>query len=250
MTLHEYLQRMPEALPPWLDNFKNGDAFASPQFFAARIVYYPGAGTDGHPVKLFGSTHSAHSFVYADYGITQAALEGELGHASHRFRGYHTLARLGLVEHDLVPGGWVPHVDPGDVARDKYRFAAPAPFGFLEVLERDEGFDDGHGPRRLATLFLGADGIAAYDAIFCQPHSSSRPFAVVVQDHGFGGNYDRFGRGGLLERIASGCNALPRWLLAAENTHPWNGFLRIPEVDGHRGGMHHTLRFLHERYDR
>jgi len=241
---------MPEAVPSWLDDFTNGDAFGRQQFFASRIVYYPGAGTDGHPVKLFGSTHSAHSFVYADYGRTQTALAAELGHAAHRFRGYHTLARLDLAECDIVPGGWIPHVDPGDMAPDRYRFAAAPPFGFLEVLERDQEFDDGHGARRLAILFLGADAIAAYDALFCQQHNTSQPFAVVVQDHGFGGNYDRFWRGGLLEGTARRCDAVPRWLLVAENTDPWEGFVRVPEVDGDPGGVHATLRFLHERCDK
>jgi hypothetical protein len=54
-------------VPSWLDDFANGDAFERESFFASRIVYYPSSGTDGHPVKLFGSTHSAHSFVYAAY---------------------------------------------------------------------------------------------------------------------------------------------------------------------------------------
>ena len=40
------------------------------------------------------------------------------------------------------------------------RAVARTPFGFLEVLERDHEFDDNHGARRLAILFLGADGIA------------------------------------------------------------------------------------------
>ena len=131
--------------------------------------------------------------------------------------------------------------------RERYRFAAAPAFGFLEILERDPEFDDGHGARRLAILFLGADGIAAYNALFCQEGNVAVPFAVVVQDHGFGGNYDRFGRGGLLEGLAARCNVIPRWLLVAENTDPWEGFVRVPEVDGDRGGMHATLRFLYER---
>lgn len=248
MTLYEYLQALREDLPAWLDRWTDGDIFPREQFFGSRLVYYPGSGTDGHPVKVFGSTHSAHSFVYADYGVTQAALEEELGHPRHGFRGYHTSARLQLCERDLVPNGWTPHVHAAEVPQDRYRFGAvaAAPFGFLEVLERHRELDDNHGPRRLAILFLGADAIAAYDALFCQGRSHS-PFAVVLQDHGFGGNYDRFGRDSLLERIARDCDVSPRWLLVADNTEPWNGFERVPDVDGDPGGMHAHVRFLHRR---
>jgi hypothetical protein len=179
-------------------------------------------------------------------GITQADVEAELRHPTRRFRGYQTVARLHLVESDLVPGRWVPHVGPADLPPDRYRFAAP-PFGFLEVLEREPEFDDGHGARRLAVLFLGADGIATYDALFCQGYRRPQPFAVVVQDHGWGGNDDRFGRGSLLERLAIRHEAVPRWLLVAENSDPWDGFAPVPGVDGDPGGMHAHTRFLHER---
>jgi hypothetical protein len=243
MTLLSYLREKPEAIPSWLDQFANGERFRPEQFFASRVVYYPGSGTDGQPVKLFGSTHCAHTFVYADYGVTQARLQAELCHPTHRFLGYHTLARVELAEGDLAPGGWVPHIDSEDGKADRHRLA-----GFLNVLERDRELGDAHGARRLAILFLVADGIAAYDTLFCQSPNIPTPFVVVVQDHSFGGNYTRFGRGGLLERVARCCDVLPSSLLVAEHTRPWDGYSRVPDVDGDRGGMHNTLRFLYERF--
>ena len=249
MSLNEYLQRQPEEMPHWLDQFEDGAPFSRQQFFGSRVVYYPGSGTDGHPVQLFGSTHSAHSFVYADYGLRQADLEAELEHPRYGFCGYHTLARLQLQQTDLVPAGCIYHIRAEEIQPGMYGFATVinAPFGFLEILERDSDRDDNYGARRLAILFLGADGIATYDALFCQRHSTSAPFAVVLQDHGFGGNYDSFGRDSLLERIATRCNVIPRWLLVADNTEPWLGFERVNNVDGDSGGMHNNLRFLYER---
>jgi hypothetical protein len=249
MTLYQYLLGHPEELPEWLAQFNPGDPFPREQFFASRVVYYPGSGTDGHPVQLFGSTHCAHCFVYADYDVTQDALEKQLADPRLGFRGYHSLGRVQLSERDLVPNGWIAHVQLDEVPPDPYRFAAVAarPFGFLEVLERDQGRDDNHGARRIAILFLGADGIATYDALFCQGNGVPPPFTVVLQDHGFGGNYNRFGQGGLLERIARRCNVFPQWLLVAENTQAWGGYQRVPNVDGDHGGMHNAQRFLYER---
>lgn len=250
-TLYEYLHQQHEDLPSWLGRFNPGDPFPREQFFGSRVVYYPGSGTDGHPVKVFGSTHSAHCFVYADYGVTQTALERGLGDPRYGFRGYHRLARLQLRESDLIPQGWTAHVNPAEVPPNRHMFAtvAAAPFGFLEVLEREPELGDAHGASRLAILFLGADGVATYDALFCQRDSVSAPFALVLQDHGFGGNYDRFGSAGLLERISKRCEAVPQWLLVAEYTRQWDGFERVPNVDGDRGGMHSQLRFLHRRLD-
>jgi len=174
--------------------------------------------------------------VYADYGLTQDKLEQQLEDPRHGFRGYHTLARLQLSEHDLVSGRFNPHAT-----------AANSPFGFLEVLERDAGLDDNHGARRLAIVFLGADGIASYDALFCLEHSGAPPFAVLLQDHGMGGNYNLFGRDGLLCDIASRCNVLPEFLLVADNTDPWIGFSQIEGIKPDMGGMHAHKRYLLKR---
>jgi len=250
MILDEYLRGQREDCPAWLDQFQDGDAFSSEAFFGSRVVYYPGSGTDGHPVKLFGSTHSAHCFIYVDYGVTHANLEANLRHPRHSFLGYHRLVQLPLHESDLIPGGWAPRVhNTGEMRPIRFSEAAvvAASFGFLEVLERDNDLDDNHGARRLAILFITADAIAAYEALFCNHERISQPFTLVLQDHGFGGNYDRFGSGGLLERIARSCDVVPQWLLIAEKTRPWNQFERVPNVDGDRGGMHDNLRFLHRR---
>ncbi|MBI3147470.1 MAG: hypothetical protein HYZ17_03035 [Betaproteobacteria bacterium] len=247
MTPSEYLREKREAMPDWLAQFTNGNAFPRQAFLSSRIVYYPGSGTDGHPVKLFGSAHAAHCFVYVDYGRTQAELEKTLEHPEHGFLGYHRLARVPLRESDLVPNGWRSHLAPDELniaSALNFASVADAPFGFLEVLERNPDLAEEHGAKRLAILFLGADGIASYDALFCQGHEQRPPFAVVLVDHGFGGNYERFGRDGLLERIAQRCGVFPEFLLVAEYTQAWTGFERVPAVERDRGGMHNERRYL------
>ncbi len=247
MELHSYLLPFREKCPQWLEDFKLGDNFNRYQFFNSRLAYYPGHGRDGHPVKLFGSTHSAHCFVYADYYLDQPDVEHSLSNTNprfhRRFRGYHTFTRLNLNHNDLSPNGWKQHVKTDNQTSFGGRIS---PFAFLEILERDEVLDDQHGAQRLAILFLGADGIAAYDALFCQQDGTPPPFAALIQDHGFGGNYDKFGGDGLLERIALQCNVLPKFLLVASNTAPWGRYAKCLDVNGEAGGMNSNVRFLHE----
>lgn len=248
MELKHYLQRYREPCPDWLQNFKKGDTFNHQHFFGSRLVYYPGSGSDGHAVQLFGSTHSAHCFIYVDYQVKQSRIKADLKgtHDGYEgaFRGYHPLARLQLSESDLFPKGWGQHVHGLDHARFSDDFK---PYAFLEILERDDNYGDEHGAHRLAILFLGADGIASYDALFCQNNGAPPPFAVLIQDHGFGGNYDKFGQGGLLERIAITCNVYPQLLLVAEGSGPWRDFEKLPELSASIGGASQNLRFLHAR---
>jgi hypothetical protein len=243
MSPYDFLRADPEPTPKWLVAFNSGDRFDRSAFFGSRVVYYPGAGTDGHPVKLFGSTHHAHCFVHADYAVSEEELNRILDEGPYNFKGYHTLERIRLQETDLVPHGWEPHFSGHD--SDMYRFAHVRPFGFLEILQRDPEMETTHGPERLAVMFLGADGIATYDALFCQPGSIQSPHALLLQDHGFGGNYNRFGSGGLMERIAMSTNIFPKLIMSASNTHIWHSYERIPDVDGDRGGLHNAMRFLY-----
>ena len=237
-----------EDMPNWLRNWTPSQPNAVRDFFASRVVYYPGSGTDGQPVQFFGSRHAAHCFVFADYGIPMAHLLQELGEGGHPFAGYNSLGRIELAERDLTPNGWTPHVNPRDMQQAPRApiFGVSQPYAFIQVLERHNDFDDVHGPKRLAILFLCADGIAAYDALFCQQRSMP-PFAVVLQDHGFGGNWTRFGRDGVLEGLASTTGSLPGFLLVATNTETWLGYSAIDGTVVGGGGMHGFNRQLWQR---
>lgn len=245
MQIKEFLSREREVCPGWLSNFKSSSGFNPQDFFGSRVVFYPGAGSDGHAVKLFGSSHSAHCFVYADYSTGKASVLAELDSSASgyrgRFAGYHGLARVELTQQQITPMQWIPHVSPANL-----EYPRITPYAFLEVLERDDDFGDDHGVHRLAILFLGADGFATYDALFCQGNGNRAPYAVMLQDHGFGGNYDSFGAGGLLERLARNTGVFPDWLLVADNTGAWEGFEQVPDIDCDHGGMHAHARCLYK----
>ena len=231
MQASQYLtQTNREAIPVWLENFKQGQKIEISDFFNSRTLFYPGSGHDGQPVELFGSSHAIHCFIYVDYGVSEAEIGDDLHSRNHSFRGYQTISRVKIQERNLTPKGWTPHVIPGEIRIPKFAHGFIAPFAFIEVLERVDGFDDLHGPKRIAILFLGADGIATYDALFCQS-TYKPPFALVIQDHGWGGNYDHFSKGGLLERLAIQGKALPKFLLVAQNSEPWDGYVKIQDID-------------------
>lgn len=247
MQIKEFLLQHREPCPDWLANFVPRNPFDLAPFFHSRVVFYPGYGSDGHAVKIFGSSHSAHCFVYADYGKTEASVKADLDNPeityNGHFNGYHSLARVKLTQQQLTPEGWTPHAGP-----ERFRAGSGiTPYGFLEVLERDPDLGDAHGAHRLAIIFLGADGHASYDALFCQDNETPAPFAVFVQDHGFGGNYSRFGRGGLLERIARCTDTLPSWLIVGDSFSAWEGYTRVPDVERDKGGMHSDLRILYQK---
>jgi hypothetical protein len=246
MKLYEYLSQHREPCPNWLVNINGKNGFDHQAFFSSRVVYYPGYGSDGQAVKLFGSSHSAHCFVYADSLTPKeqvlASLDNPEKNYNGSFRGYHSLARVDLTLDQIVPKGWIQHAKP-----PTSNFAKPhiQPFGFLEVLERNTELTDEYGAQRLAILFLGADGHATYDALFCQRNNRPAPYAVLLQDHGFGGNYSNFGAGGVMEQISQATNVLPAWLIVGPHTNAWKGYQQVDGVESDSGGMHGNKRSLY-----
>lgn len=148
-----------------------------------------------------------------------------LGDPEQGFRGYEILCWQRINEDAVRQGGWSPHVSEQEVSNSGLFVSDFAePFGLFVVLERKDDCGEDHGPWRLAILFIGADGFASYDALYCQEDGTPSPYLVVVQDHGSGGNFDRFGKGGLLERIARRCSVRPKYLLVGEFSKQWTGY--------------------------
>lgn len=239
-------------MPSWLADITpdTPTQFLVRAFFQSRVVYYPGSGFDGNMVRLFNSTHSAHCFIYCDYGESREKVVDALDGCQGRpFRGYTTLRRVELTPADLTPRGykpslpppwpkagsssWLPLIGHWLTVNDFPIRPRIRPFAFMEILERDPMLDDSHGANRLAILFLGADAYAAYDALFSPGNAGySPPFTVIIQDRGFGfggGNYDRFGEGGWLERVAMTYARHPAYLLVDTGSKPWAPYVKVPE---------------------
>ena len=244
-TIVDILQREPETQPDWLYAQKL-PRFDRNEFFRSRTVYYPGSGNDGQPVMLCALSRAAHAFVYVDQEVDWNTLSKRLTDPDQGFRGYALAHHEKVTEKDLRPGGWTPHIVKDEARGANYfRDAFTKPFAHFAVLDRQHG-DEEHGPRRLTILFVGGDGFASYDALYCQEDDTPPPFLAVIQDHRRGGNYDRFGQGGLLERIARRTGVLPEFLLTAECSKPWSGYAGTG-ADAELGGQGKHPRRLYRR---
>ena len=246
MTQREYLKKFHrEAMPLWLENYMKGEPLKlTDGFLSSRIVYYPGSGVDGHPVEVFGASHSAHCFVYADYMLELDEVRQSLRH--DWIRGYTILSERALGEGEVRAA--IPyrhqHVTADEIrsAQEAYRTSARAgedrhrvkPYAWFVIFSRKAGYDEDLGPKRLAMLFLGADAHATYDALFGNGNAPDL-FGFLLQDHGFGGNYSVFGSGGLSERIAERTGVKPVFILGADGrcgTSAWRGYELVPGIDG------------------
>jgi hypothetical protein len=243
-SLRDFLRGYREEIPSWLKSFgglKRSELFH--HFLGSRLVFYPGSGYDGGPVATFNSAHAAHCFVYVDYLISKAKAVAELESHVRGFHGYRSLARIDLTKNDLGSRDWVRHAR----REDGRPWVEPvSPFGLIEILEREQNFDDSHGAERFAILWMGCDGFAAFDALFCQNNHVPPPFCIVIQDHGFGGNYNKFGAGGLLERLAQRTNVFPEFLLVGDNTTPWENYCVCEKVGSAQMGQPRHQRSLYQ----
>jgi hypothetical protein len=84
--------------------------------------------------------------------------------------------------------------------------------------------------------------------LFCQAGNKLEPFAILLHDHGgFGGGYEPFGMGGLMEEIAMHAQIKPTYLLVDYNTKPWRDYTKLEDVACDYGGMHNMPRYLHKK---
>ncbi len=244
----EVLKAEAEPTPAWLMACGPEDPFPREEFFSSRVVYYPGSGDDGHSLKIFGGSHAAHCFVFADYMQGADVYKAQLldnGHRGHP-KGYQTKVVKDLTERTLAPRGWKPHLR----FDSNHPFAKTqpkgGPFALWSLLERMEGFTDEHGPQRLALLVIGGEAVATYDALFCQVGSVA-PYAVLLQDHGFGGNWTRFGGPDSPLFQLAAAHGLPEWTFIGDTsgTAPWPSYHVVSGPD--QGGMHNVPRRLYRR---
>lgn len=245
-SIKEYFKDATEQTPNWLKEYKKGDKPAFKEIFnGGRIVYYPGSGYDGQPIKTFNIAHYAHTFFYVDYLIDRENIINALTE-DHAFNGYKNIGIIEYQERDLSPRGWTPHYHPTPEEMEDMRYHhanSGDSYCLVFVFEREPNLDGEHGCDRFAVVTLKADGIATFDALFANNHKA--PDVLILQDHGFGCNYNYFGRGGALNQIADATNCYPLFTMVADNTDSWENYEKVPDVH-HALGSH--MRWLYKRF--
>lgn len=250
MEMVEYLkENYREPTPGWLKSYQKGQPLPLREFLHSRTVFYPAAGTDGHPVQVFGSSHSVHCFVFVDFATSDAEVRDEL-HGPYGFRGYSIIDERKISEKEMLSAA---PLNQSHLTIDEMSHAPSpgrdggllmkAPFALFVVLERLPEFGEEHGGDRLAMLFLCADGFATYDALFAN-HNATPPFAMLVEDYGMT-SWAGFCGGALGEKIAARPGVYPELLLTMGKA--WKDYERIEGVKYSRGGRAHAPRSLYKR---
>lgn len=239
-----YLSQYKEETPFWIENYTEGKNVSFIDIMSSRIGYYPGSGYDGMLMEIGNRSHTIHSFLYVDYLLTKHDLIEHLEKPNSVY-GYHSIGRIEWKEEDILPNGpqvmnlsKCPRMNP-------LAFQPEKPYCFTEILERDSDKDDYWGSKRFAITFLCADAIAAYHQLFFGEYKKA-PWLVLLQDHAFGCNYDKFGRGGLLDEIIKNSHIKPEYVLCADNTHIWDGYAKVEGIPSISGGMHQNSRSLYK----
>jgi hypothetical protein len=237
------LRAQRENLPRWLAQHEGGSVLApggADYFLASRTVFYPGAGEDGQAFGLFCRTHSAHCVIHADlmHSPRQIAELLSPGHR-HRPKGYRPVTLEELTSEETTR---LLQLDPGH----PYQREPELQGALWAILEREPGLKDAHGPERLAFLHIQAEAVWLFWNLWVRGDAAP-PYAVILQDHGFGGNWSQFGgRDSPLWQTAAASSNLPTWLLVGEDTDPWPGYERRSSPAA-PSGMHRNHRSLFRR---
>ena len=146
-------------------------------------LYYPASGFDGDPIRYLAG--NLFSFVYVDYGQGREDLDNTPG-----FRGYRVIAE----KTELVPRGYTYSFTPSPTDGDpsKYRGWMQEPFCSWIILERRPERPARHGPDRFSLLYLCADGVAAFQALYTSNSKFPACVAIIQPGTGFGGNWTDF----------------------------------------------------------
>ncbi|MEI6599913.1 MAG: hypothetical protein WCN21_05540 [Comamonadaceae bacterium] len=176
-------------VPDWLtkltpETIKNGP-FPLRELLIDSL-YYPSCGFDADPIKHFGG--NVLSFVYVDYGHTRDALMSAL-----RFSGYDLVGSRFVSEEELAPDGWRPlDLRPMDEDPLRYQAHIKTPFCLWAVFQRRSDRPITHGPMRFSLLYVCADGVATFLALYVTNLVAPKAIAVIQPGHAFGYNWTDF----------------------------------------------------------
>jgi hypothetical protein len=175
--------------PRWLTNLTPSAITNEPfplGLLLDNSLFYPSCGFDDDPIRHFGG--NIFSFVYCDYGHRFDEFMRALW-----FGGYNLLASRLVNENELPMRSWRPvglSRTDGDPLR--HRDHIKAPFCVWAVFERRLDRPITFGPDRFSLLFLCADGVAAFQALYVANAVTPKVVAIIQPGAAFGGNWTDF----------------------------------------------------------
>ena len=187
------LHQLPEiATPRWLTDLSSNTIINQPfplHELLLDSLYYPSSGFDGDPVRHLAG--NILSFIYVDYGHSRDEFMNALRDPG--FRGYDLFATRSVTERELTPHGWRPTPPTRlDGEPSRYRAWIKKPFCSWTLFQRREDIPVSHGPSRFSLLYLCADGVAAYQALYVANSAIPKAVAVIQPGHAFGGNWTNY----------------------------------------------------------
>jgi len=158
-------------------------------------LFYPASGTDVTPMRLWPD--GIVSFVYVDFRYSTEEFEDQM--VMHRNKGYSLVASLPLDTEELMKEPW-PSL-PRSLQIDSLSYQHAIAMSGLEyantfahwyVFERDALLEDRHGPQRFCLLFIRAEAIATFHALYAEYKVSPAVVAVIRPGVAFGCNFSNF----------------------------------------------------------
>lgn len=245
MEIFEYLSQYREEIPEWIRNYTEDTKITFADVMSGRTSYYPGFGEDGSMLEAANRSHSVHSHILLDYWNSREEDRRQIA----RIKGYHSIGHIDWKISDILPLGFYrqnvkrkPMMGDGD-----FFPARSAPHYFTEILARDPDYDDSHGAERMALTILCADGIDFYYQLYIRQYDKVA-WLFLLQDHGLGGNYDLFGKGGILDALMRANGHFPKFTICdnCKGTTIWDHYRKIEGLNPITGGMHRNVRHLYE----
>ena len=240
-SAREVLARHREPLPLWLYDYQPGTIHLRKNvhmFLRSRIALYPGSGViDGELFEVFAASHAVHGILHVDLmNDSQRVADILSGH----YRPYVHVAGYRPIDLQVLDADatWtLLRLTDGPFERDPELKGA-----CWAMLERMPEYTDAHGPTRLGFLHVQCEAVWLYWKLWVETVRHA-PYGILLQDHGYGGNWTSFGRDGALYTLARKSEVLPRWLLSETHT-AWPEFrrcsaptaprsLRLPPALGH-----------------
>ena len=236
--------------------------------YANGILYYPGAGRDYGPLRLFAEHGHFSTVIHADWCVDQQE--------ANRF--VRSIPNWRLVDEPMP-------LSPEDFGVDDWRRCWAREL-LQPLLDWNDGDADTFSDEDWEYIHEHRDGLTVVDAetypspeiasafkanlvspeglslefifmateavqtYFVMAEAGYAPTAVVLQDHGNGwAGRPMFGGEGELYERAPKAGALPQMLFVAKNTVPWPDYERVTDWRVYEGQMHNHPRAIFVRRD-